>query len=403
MTEPDPATFERAKAAFLHGLLCHREGRFAEAVTHYLASLADVPGRASTLTNLAAARLQLGLPGLALDDAQAALRADPADRHAMLHRATALAELRRVDDALDAFQDLVALDAEQPAAWMCIGNLLMEQGKFAEAAQTFTAAEDRGADPAMARFHRAAARSAAAQTAAGLGVEAAVIGEMPSAPPRAYVESLFERYASDFDHHLVAQLGYDAPRRLVACLEPDRDDHLPGAPNPRRVERALDLGCGTGLCAPLLRPRVQRLVGVDLSAAMLARARALALYDRLDHDDIAAWLETSTERFDLVIAADVFIYVGALDRVFAGVARVLDTGGRFAFTVEAVSGAEAHAAGDRPPGFVLRPSLRYAHALPYVRALGERHAMRMTSCIDGPVRRDRGSDVAGHYVVMQRS
>ena len=33
----------------------------------------------------------------------------------------------------------------------------------------------------------------------------------------------------------------------------------------------LDAGCGTGLCGPLVAPYARRLVGVDLSEAMLAR------------------------------------------------------------------------------------------------------------------------------------
>ena len=43
----------------------------------------------------------------------------------------------------------------------------------------------------------------------------------------------------------------------------------------------LDAGCGTGLAAPLLGPYARRLVGVDLSGAMLEQARALPQYDEL--------------------------------------------------------------------------------------------------------------------------
>ena len=43
----------------------------------------------------------------------------------------------------------------------------------------------------------------------------------------------------------------------------------------------LDLGCGTGLGGAAFRPFVDRLVGVDLSPAMIAQAAAKGLYDRL--------------------------------------------------------------------------------------------------------------------------
>ena len=41
----------------------------------------------------------------------------------------------------------------------------------------------------------------------------------------------------------------------------------------RRFASALDLGCGTGLMGEALRERIDHLTGVDLSAAMIAKAR----------------------------------------------------------------------------------------------------------------------------------
>ena len=60
--------------------------------------------------------------------------------------------------------------------------------------------------------------------------------------------------------------------------------HVPGGD-------VVDLGCGDGAVAADLRLRFagQRLVGVDQSAAMLAEADGLRLYDRLDQADIALW------------------------------------------------------------------------------------------------------------------
>jgi predicted TPR repeat methyltransferase len=367
---PDPAAFDRAKARFLEGLRCQQQGQLDEAIRHYTASLADVPGRASTLTNLAAARLELGEPMQALADARDALAAEPHNREAMRHEATALAELGQVDNALHRFRSLVALEPGHSGAWMAIGNLLMEQRDTAAAAQAFRHALDVGADPELAQFHLAAAHAAT---------------DAPPAPPRAYVESLFDRYAHDFDHHLVAQLGYEAPQRLVEGLPP------------RRFTRTLDLGCGTGLCAPLLRPRVDRLVGVDLSARMLDRARALRLYDQLDQAHIAEWLAACDERFDLVVAADVFIYVGALDAVFAGVASVLDAGGVFAFSLET-----PHADVPAPLGWVLQGSKRYAHTLAYVSALSQRHDMQVTRAQPGIVRREQAGAIDASYVFVTR-
>lgn len=56
----------------------------------------------------------------------------------------------------------------------------------------------------------------------------------------------------------------------------------------------IDLGCGAGDVAPDLHLRFcttsgARLIGVDTSPAMLEKAGALGVYDRLDSGDIALW------------------------------------------------------------------------------------------------------------------
>ncbi|MFT5934867.1 MAG: putative TPR repeat methyltransferase, partial [Hydrogenophaga sp.] len=67
---------------------------------------------------------------------------------------------------------------------------------------------------------------------------------MPPHPPRAYVESLFDDYAPDFQHHLLQNLKYQAHSTLLAPLLAEG----------RRWSLALDLGCGRGLCGRLLAP-----------------------------------------------------------------------------------------------------------------------------------------------------
>ncbi|SDJ88432.1 methyltransferase domain-containing protein [Aliiruegeria lutimaris] len=53
----------------------------------------------------------------------------------------------------------------------------------------------------------------------------------------------------------------------------------------------IDLGCGAGTVGPALASRFQghRLVGVDLSDAMLEKARRVPAYDRLERADIGGW------------------------------------------------------------------------------------------------------------------
>ena len=358
-------TFEQARTLFLEGVARYEAGRLAEAEQKFAAALALVPGRASVLTNLGAVRLKLGRPADALEVLVEALTGDPGNAETLGHCATALAELGRLQDALLLFDRAVAADPASAALWTRRGTALRELGRVAEAAASYREALERGGDTELLRYYLA-------------GLEA---GAAPVRPPRDYVEGLFDAYAGDFEQHVQA-LGYDAPRVLLERV----------AASGRRLRHALDLGCGTGLCGPWLRPIAQRTTGVDLSAQMLQKARERGAYDTLVQADITDFLRTSFEQFDLVVAADVFIYVGALDPVFALLAPRIPAGGICAFTVEE-SEAEA---------MVLRGSLRYAHSEAEVRRLAQANGLRVEAIERRAVRREQQEAVAGLFVWLEK-
>jgi len=97
--------------------------------------------------------------------------------------------------------------------------------------------------------------------------------------------------------------------------------------------------------------------------------------------------------YDLLVAADVFIYVGSLEAVFAAAARVLPPGGEFCFSAEAHNG---------DAGFVLRPSLRYAHSERYIRSLAGPHGFELRATARHPLRIDQGQPIAGLFAWLTR-
>jgi len=366
--------FEQAKAHFFAALGRQQAGDFVEAERLYRASLALVPGRASTLINLAAVQLRLARPADALASADAALAVERDSVDALLHRATALAELAHSHDALAAFERLLAIEPRHATAWSAYGTLLRETGRLDEAANAFRAALRHASDAGEGELN-------------GFFLASVQGGATPPiAPPRAYVAGLFDHYADEFDRHLVGHLRYQAHDRLVQQL-------IAGEGAGARFESALDLGCGTGLCGPLLRPIVGRLTGVDLSTRMLEKARALGVYDRLAHADIVEFLAAAEERFDLVLAADVFIYVGDLARVFALLERAMARG-VFCFSVEALD--------DDAADMRLLPSLRYAHSRRYLAGLATQHGFEVAAIDPAPVREEQGVPIEGLYVVLRR-
>ncbi|HEY0856373.1 MAG TPA: tetratricopeptide repeat protein [Albitalea sp.] len=368
MSESVDARFERAKQLFIEGLGLFEAGRFDAAERCFLDSLGLLPGRVSTLINLAATQLKLGRPRDALATAAQVLAIEPDNLDAGFHRANALAQLDRAEEALAGYERLLSLDPTLAPVWSRRGGLLREMNRLDEAAEAFERAIALGADAQLNGYYLASVRG----------------GSAPTTAPRSYVTSLFDEYAGQFDQHLLQVLQYRAHEVLLRQLQ-----RL--APGP--YASALDLGCGTGLCGPLVRPMVGTLAGVDLSEQMLARARALGVYDELVHGDIVEHLNRTPQRPELVLAADVFIYVGELTQVFAGVQRVMPRGGVFCFTAERAPDAD---------DFVLRPSLRYAHSARYLRTLAAQHGFDVIDVVHAPVREDQHDSIEGLFVYLKR-
>jgi predicted TPR repeat methyltransferase len=383
-------TFEQARDFFLRGLAQYQSGQYQQAEASLSASLALLPGRPSTLTNLGATRLKLGQPAQALGLLQEALVQEPDNVEALGHCAAALGELGRPEPALACLDRLLAIDPSVGHAWSVRGSVLKSLGRSREAAASYREAMARGADPQLNGYYLAA-----------LGDS-----EVPPAAPLHYVEQLFDGYAGSFDGHLVEQLNYRGPQVLVGPLQASG----------RRFHNAVDLGCGTGLCGPLLQGLASRVTGVDLSQNMLHRAAEGGSYAALLHQDVASFLESTPEHFDLVVAADVFIYLGALDAVFSGVARVMPAGGIFCFSVEDAGGGAGEALdtdrdGRQAPesavavartGYVLQSSMRYAHGESYIRRLAAHAGFAVADTLRQTLREDQRRPVPGLYFWLAR-
>lgn len=218
----------------------------------------------------------------------------------------------------------------------------------------------------------------------GAALRLQLIGKAPaaSAPPSAFVETLFDHYAETFEDSLVDKLGYQLPAFLERQIRQVRPD---------RFRLALDLGCGTGLMGERLRPIVDRLEGFDISAAMLRKAGAKGIYDALTKADLQGFSRQG-EKADLVTAADVLIYVGALERLVQTVAGLLDDGGLFAFSVESLADGD----------FALLPSRRYAHSQAYVRGVLQAGGLAVLSLEPTTIRLDRREPVHGLAVVASK-
>jgi predicted TPR repeat methyltransferase len=272
--------------------------------------------------------------------------------------------------AAELFEQTLEQAPNWAAAWFALGETREKLGDLDAAAQAFR--ETLAADPADAQGARA---------------RLALIGRADSPPelPPAYVARLFNDYAWRFDKHLVKNLGYRAPALIAEALSA----MAPG----RRFASALDLGCGTGLMGEALRDRVERLAGVDLSAAMIAKARERGVYDEFNIGDAVAPMRERPSAFDLIVAADVFVYVGDLTPLFAAVGTALASDGLFAFSVETFEGH----------GFKLEPTMRFAHSRAYLEATAREAGFGSLHIQSASTRREAGAEAAGLICVFERT
>lgn len=277
--------------------------------------------------------------------------------------------------AVDILMQTVALAPAFATAWFALGAIRDRLGDRTGAIAAFEKARD--ADPED--YHGARLQLAR------LGA-----GNATPAMSEVYVRRLFDQYAARYDTALTEHLAYRGPALLHEAIK--RAMHAAG--RPLRLAAILDLGCGTGLAGAAFRPFADRLVGVDLAPAMVAQAAAKRLYDRLVTTELTEFLagEASHEtKYQLVLAADVFVYVNDLAPVTAAVARVLAPDGLFAFTVETHSGN----------GVKLLPTLRYAHGASYLRRVLAGSGLSVVSIAETAVRSEKNVPVDSLVVVAQ--
>src|SRR4051812_10420563 len=416
----------------------HRAGSLSEASRIYQAILADNPDHVDALHFLGVLYHQTGHSDLAIRSIERAIDLAPAYADAHNNLGNVLKESNHLEAALNAYRRVVALVPGHADAWNNLGVVLRGHGRYDEADQAYRRAIEANPGHAAAWLNRgnllarmnqlddaAAAYSRvlelrpghttaydalgrtlyrARKTEAAIRVYeewlkadpgnsvarhmlAACSGQ--AAPARAsdeYVRNTFDAFAGSFDQ-VLDQLGYRAPTLIADALQ----RILPAADASLVIA---DAGCGTGLCADFLRPRAKRLVGVDLSSGMLARARGRNTYDELVEAELSAWLVTAGGNYDIIVCADTLCYFGALEEVLSNAARALRPGALLFFTLER--------AGDGVDAYRLNPSGRYSHAERYTRHV---LAEAMLDAIDLEhvvLRREGGSDVSGLLVSARR-
>ena len=298
---------------------------------------------------------------MALD---ASLRLDPTSAKAHNNRGSALQRLGRTAEAEAAFRRALELGPDLAPPYINLGHLLEARGDNAAAIALYDAAIARGLDRALFEQHRAAVARVTTKES-----------------PGSWVRATFDNFAPTFEG-VLRSLGYRVPEDLAERV-------MPRLSEPADI---LDLGCGTGLCGAALAAARKSLTGVDLSPKMLQRTAERKLYDHLHESEVATFVAgCQSGAYDAIVAADVFIYIGELDAIFAHVARVLRTGGLFAFSIEEQDECD----------YMLLPTGRYAQSDAYVRRLA-RDSLVVEGDDATTVRMESGHPIRGRLYVLRK-
>ncbi len=350
-----------------------QKNNMEQAAKHYTEVLALQP-------SLSHAQFNLGLCYVALEDfAQAepalaiALKLDPHLVEAARQLGHVSIALGKTEQAIEMFQRVLEQSEHknQAEAHHNLAVLYLGSKNSEAALKHFEATLQQNPDNQTAQHLCAALKGDAA----------------PCTAPLVYVEQLFDQYAPYYNEHLKQTLTYTLPSQLRNAIARCLTGNL-------KAGRVLDLGCGTGLCGIVFRDLALELVGIDLSAKMIAQATRLDTYEKLIQGDYQPYLANpSLEPFDIIVACDVLVYRGDLQDLFESLPNALAPGGLFVFSLETTTFVDS---------YQLKSSGRFAHAIAYIEKFANAHHLSIVLQEEAILRSDQQQSIAGNIIVLKK-
>lgn len=346
------------------GNLLHESGRLEEAASVFRRLVHTHPNHADAYNNLGVVLKEQDKFEEAISTLQQAVRLDPTDAGKYYNLGNVFKRLSRFSEAAAAYHRVLELAPSHADAHRNLVAVLRREERIEES------------EKALRAWHRQAPEDPIARH-----MLAACTSQVP--PLRAsndYVRQVFDRFADTFDEDL-QELGYLGPEVIAAAVSQEFD------PDEKSLH-ILDAGCGTGICSQVLRHHAGTLTGVDLSPAMLEKARRLNTYDALVNAEIIGYLKNCDSIFDLIVFADTVNYFGALNPLMAVVNGALRTDGCVIFTCER---------DDRPDsklGYRLGHHGRYSHTIDYVTDCVGEAGLTLRGITQAVIRHEAGLPVA---------
>jgi predicted TPR repeat methyltransferase len=372
-----------------------QRGELEKARNSYLLLLRHVPEAPFLFYNLGLVHYESGDYLEAVNSFSRAFELAPQDLDALFNLALSQKKNGGLDAATASYEKLLCHDPQNTDALYNLGGCHKDAGRFAEAAESYRRVLQLDPDHLPAAnnlafvYHRSGETEKAvscyrnvlrlAPDHAGANhMLSALTGSECSLSPESYVLELFDNYSETYDHSLGVQLEYTVPEKLLELFHSVCPDEI-------TFERGLDLGCGTGLCGVKFAGRIGVFDGVDLSPGMIELAAGKKIYSRLEAENIITFLQNSSGKYDLFLAADVLGYIGELEELFQVLQSRATAGCLFGFSTE----------GSHGEGFGLMENGRFFHAPGYVREVASRTGWTVLGSSAAALRRERGEPVEG--------
>lgn len=348
-------------------------GQLGEARKYYARVLTLAPEHADTWVNIGVILRQLSKPEEALEKLEKAIELNPKHGDAYHNLGNTLADLKRFEEALDAYEMATKVSPEGGMAPKSIARVQYDLGRKDDAIRTIQRWSYANPDDAGAK-HLLAAYTGK---------------DVPKQASENFVRQSFDGFSKSFDE-VLTRLNYKAPKYVGELVVEKLAESVGGY-------RMLDIGCGTGLCGPLIRPLASTLVGVDLSTGMLDKAKERGVYDTLEEAELTQYMNDNTGCCDVITCVDTLCYIGDLSLAIPAAYSSIDPEGWFFFTVE------QHLATEHEQGYWLQPHGRYSHNRGYLVALLESAGFLVETMKDVILRQEGPDEVSGLLVGARKA
>lgn len=273
-----------------------------------------------------------------------AVRPDYVEAHDNL--GVALRAQNRIDEAIVEHQIAIEINPSHAPAHLNLGSAFMEKGKTENSI-----------------YHLRHYLELDPSDGGGARILLAKLGadKLPGQASEGYLKKMYSITAKTWDNavsykgHLLVADAFE-----ILCTK-----------NSNRL-RALDLGCGTGLVGELIRDKVEWLEGVDLSPAMLEKAKHKKVYDKLHQQDLVSFLSQSGKKYDLITCAATLIHFGDLTNVFGLIVNASNLRSLFIGTLF-VNDEES----DIAPHALYAEASCYSHGLGYLERLATKNGFKI--------------------------